>query len=284
MKVPHDGEAQASDRYDRQLRIWGEGGQARLQNAKILILGTSATLGETLRNLVLPGVGRFVVIDDAKVLLSDLSENYLVSPEDIGSFKCCAMAKWATELNPAVYGEAWALSPREYLLHYARPGRECGCNEKCPTAVKFFSSRKTGGSKVCCPPPVSEFNLVISSLMYTDDERRLLEVCSKCGTYVDPPKGSASENGGTTTNLKVFNVSRHVPFASVGSIGFFGWVRLWAGEYCLVDAKPESFVVDLRIANPFPKLLHFACSFDLDSLDDVQHCHVPFIIILIQAS
>lgn len=283
MKNPDDGEVQASERYDRQLRIWGEGGQARLQNAKVLVLGSSATLGETLRNLVLPGIGQFVVIDDAKVLLSDLSESYLVSPEDKGSFKCYAMAKWATDLNPAVYGEAWGLSPREYLLHYARPGRECGCEKKCPTAVRFSFSGNTHGSEACCPPPVSEFSLVISSLMSTEDERRLLEICSKCGSPSDPAKGSAPENCGTATNVEKFHLSRQVPLVSVGSLGFFGWVRLWAGEYCLVDTKPEASVADLRIANPFPELLQFACSFDLESLDDVQHCHVPFIVILIQA-
>ena len=43
-------------RYDRQLRLWGEHGQAAMEECSICLLNGSATGTETLKNLVLPGV------------------------------------------------------------------------------------------------------------------------------------------------------------------------------------------------------------------------------------
>lgn len=281
--------AQSSERYDRQLRIWGDGGQARLRDANILILGSSATVAEALRNLILPGVGRFVLIDDTKVLLSDLSENFLVSPEDVGDFRCRVVSKRALELNPTVYGEAWALSPHEYLIHHARPSQKGSGSEDRPRALKFSFSANRSGCDECYPPPLCAFDLVISSLICTDDERELLSICGECSTPRLPSAGEWHDGYGLTAPLKEapcerWHLSRQVPVVSVGSLGFFGWVRLCAGEYCLVDTKPENSPVDLRIANPFPELLEFASRFDLEAMDDEQHSHVPFIVILIQAS
>lgn len=45
-------------KYDRQLRLWGANGQRRLMNAHVCVLGSGATASETLKNLVLPGIGQ----------------------------------------------------------------------------------------------------------------------------------------------------------------------------------------------------------------------------------
>ena len=47
---------QKQKRYDRQLRLWGEHGQAAMEECSICLLNGSATGTETLKNLVLPGV------------------------------------------------------------------------------------------------------------------------------------------------------------------------------------------------------------------------------------
>ena len=67
-----------SDKYDRQLRLWGANGQRALMTANILLLGADAVGTETLKNLVLPGVGRFCVLDDKLVTEADLSSNFFV--------------------------------------------------------------------------------------------------------------------------------------------------------------------------------------------------------------
>jgi amyloid beta precursor protein binding protein 1 len=46
-------------KYDRQLRLWAASGQAALEDAHLLLVnaGSGVTGIETLKNLVLPGIG-----------------------------------------------------------------------------------------------------------------------------------------------------------------------------------------------------------------------------------
>ncbi|EED91129.1 predicted protein [Thalassiosira pseudonana CCMP1335] len=53
-----------TDKYDRQLRLWGASGQRALGSTLVVLVGSSACGTETLKNLVLPGVGSFLVLDD----------------------------------------------------------------------------------------------------------------------------------------------------------------------------------------------------------------------------
>jgi amyloid beta precursor protein binding protein 1 len=53
-----------SDKYDRQLRLWGASGQRALQESKIVLIHATAVGTETLKNLVLPGIGSFHIYDD----------------------------------------------------------------------------------------------------------------------------------------------------------------------------------------------------------------------------
>jgi amyloid beta precursor protein binding protein 1 len=50
------------NKYDRQLRLWGKEGQMRLASTNLLMLGAGPTATETLKNLVLPGLGSFTVV------------------------------------------------------------------------------------------------------------------------------------------------------------------------------------------------------------------------------
>jgi amyloid beta precursor protein binding protein 1 len=54
----------SDDKYDRQVRLWGAHGQRKLGTCTVIMLGTGAAGTETLKNLVLPGVGTIVVVDD----------------------------------------------------------------------------------------------------------------------------------------------------------------------------------------------------------------------------
>lgn len=56
-----------NDKYDRQLRLWGASGQKRLAESCIVLINATAAGTETLKNLVLPGIGKFHIIDDALV-------------------------------------------------------------------------------------------------------------------------------------------------------------------------------------------------------------------------
>ncbi|VDP90757.1 unnamed protein product [Echinostoma caproni] len=59
-------------RYDRQLRLWGDHGQFSIEQAKICLIRASAIGSEILKNLVLPGVGSFTIVDDCVVCEEDL--------------------------------------------------------------------------------------------------------------------------------------------------------------------------------------------------------------------
>ena len=68
------------------------------------------------------------------------------------------------------------------------------------------------------------------------------------------------------------------------STGFFGAVYIDGGLHHLIEGAASSlYPNELRILNPFPELAAFWESFDLDALDDRQHSHVPFTVVLHQA-
>ena len=57
------------DKYDRQIRLWSTAGQHALAQARVAFVGSlSAATTEILKNLVLPGIGKVVIIenDDAQ--------------------------------------------------------------------------------------------------------------------------------------------------------------------------------------------------------------------------
>lgn len=64
-------------------RIWGEQGQAALEKASICLLNCGPTGSETLKNLVLGGVGSITVVDGSKVEVGDLGNNFM------GTFSWC---------------------------------------------------------------------------------------------------------------------------------------------------------------------------------------------------
>jgi NEDD8-activating enzyme E1 regulatory subunit len=73
-----------TDKYDRQLRLWGPYGQRKLMESHILIIGADAVATETLKNLVLPGIGCFTILDDRVVQYSDLGVNFFTTSSVMG--------------------------------------------------------------------------------------------------------------------------------------------------------------------------------------------------------
>lgn len=95
-----------SARYDRQVRLWHTGGQFRLELAHVCVINGNATSAEILKNLVLPGIGEFTVVDGHKVSETDLSGNFFLEDGDIGSGLAKALCKNLCELNSEVRGHA----------------------------------------------------------------------------------------------------------------------------------------------------------------------------------
>jgi len=97
-------ESQKRRRYDRQLRMWGEHGQEALERCKLCLVNGSATGTETLKNLVLPGIGSFTVVDGAVVTARDLGNNFFLDESHIGRPRAECVTAMLQELNEHVRG------------------------------------------------------------------------------------------------------------------------------------------------------------------------------------
>ena len=93
------------DKYDRQLRLWGSAGQAALGETTAILFRATAVGTETLKNLVLPGIGRVLVVDDEASAKKGYSSNFFLTAGSDG--KCRAQLAWELlqELNEDVEGE-----------------------------------------------------------------------------------------------------------------------------------------------------------------------------------
>ncbi|PGH17081.1 hypothetical protein AJ80_04954 [Polytolypa hystricis UAMH7299] len=223
-------------KYDRQLRLWAASGQQALESSRILLVNSDGPLDsnnpavsgvagvETLKNLVLPGVGGFTIVDPAVVTESDLGVNFFVEEESLGKSRAEETCKFLLELNPDVEGD-FSSKPILDLLQDAS-----------------FLPR---------------YKLII----VTAPIRR-----STLRTICD-----------TAQQLSIPVIYTH-------SVGFYAAFSLQLPSiFPIVETHPSpESMQDLRLTNPWPELAALADQVkDLDALDDLQHGHVPYVLLLL---
>lgn len=112
-------------KYDRQLRLWAASGQQALEQSRVLLVnsdgpaaggavsgsgsgnsGTGVVGVEALKNLILPGVGGYTIVDPGVVTKSDLGVNFFVEAASVGRSRAHETDQLLRELNPDVSGEA----------------------------------------------------------------------------------------------------------------------------------------------------------------------------------
>lgn len=91
-------------KYDRQLRLWATTGQSNLEKSHICLINATSTGSEILKNLILPGIGNFTIIDDRKVTNENVSSNFFLKKQDLHKDLASAVQKNLNELNTDVYG------------------------------------------------------------------------------------------------------------------------------------------------------------------------------------
>ncbi|KAI0433657.1 hypothetical protein F5Y09DRAFT_54233 [Xylaria sp. FL1042] len=148
------GPTEKEKKYDRQLRLWAASGQAALESANILLVNSGAgTVGiETLKNLVLPGIGKFVIFDDAVVGEPDLGVNFFLDESCLGRSRSECCTRLLLELNPEVQGDWYPKNEEKLdlrdvlgssgpftLIMYTNPIRE----EDLATIEAYASQRQT---------------------------------------------------------------------------------------------------------------------------------------------
>lgn len=94
------------ERYDRQIRIWGEEGQLKIKSTTVLVVGVGGLGSAASLLLTATGFGRLILVDDGLVELSNLQRQILYTINDIGKPKVKVAAKRLRELNPHVEIEA----------------------------------------------------------------------------------------------------------------------------------------------------------------------------------
>ncbi|XP_019628819.1 PREDICTED: NEDD8-activating enzyme E1 regulatory subunit-like [Branchiostoma belcheri] len=118
LKMAATGSAKTMDKekkYDRQLRLWGDHGQAALEASRVCLVNVTATGTETLKNLILPGVGWFTIIDGGKVTGEDVGNNFFLERDSIGKSRAEVATECLLELNSDVRGDFIDENP-EHLL------------------------------------------------------------------------------------------------------------------------------------------------------------------------
>jgi amyloid beta precursor protein binding protein 1 len=83
---------------------WGHFLQKRLAEAHVCVLNAGPTGSETLKNLVLPGCGRFTLVDAKIVDESDLGNNFFLDASWLGRPRAEAVCSLLCEMNPDVVG------------------------------------------------------------------------------------------------------------------------------------------------------------------------------------
>ncbi len=92
------------ERYSRQvaLKKFGEAGQQKLSQAKVLMIGAAGLGCAALPYLAAAGVGVIGIIDDDIVTLSNLHRQPLYSMDDIGLPKAIQAAAVLSRLNSEI--------------------------------------------------------------------------------------------------------------------------------------------------------------------------------------
>lgn len=252
----------------------------------VVLLGSSACGTETLKNLVLPGVGSFLVVDDGDEVspseaatqevqkcpddlypsllqFGEQSSNFFLPPpskvggggDDDGnnkklSSKAAMACALLSELNPDVLG-----------FHYTVPSLE---------GLDYSALLE----KIKQAPPSSSSNG--SSATASSSPQKILVI-------------AADQPSTVTLPLSYECHKRSIPLLVVRSYGLLGYARIQTASpyHCITEAKKSSRIPDLRLsAWPlFEGLKNVASTVkNLDEMDDTKdHSHVPFVLVLLQA-
>ncbi|KIJ62625.1 hypothetical protein HYDPIDRAFT_182670 [Hydnomerulius pinastri MD-312] len=92
--------------YDRQIRLWGLEAQQRMRNATILVVRLRGVATEAIKNIVLAGIGKLVIVDTDEVSEEDLGAGFFFRDEDLGKKKVDAAKARIESLNPLVAVQA----------------------------------------------------------------------------------------------------------------------------------------------------------------------------------
>lgn len=213
-------------KYDRQLRLWAQDGQSRLEKSHVCLINAQPVGVEALKNLVLPGIGDFTILDSRIVQATDLEGNFFLNETHLHRNIAECLCESLSEMNPDSRGHVVLASIEEVALD-----------------ANFWE----------------QYDIVI----------------------LDEPKMTQHTSSIKRIQETLWKLA--IPLLRVSTSGFFGVLRVFHKETAVIETHDPSKIYDLRIDSPWPELQAYADSFDLPSLDDIDHAQVPSIVIFIKA-
>lgn len=119
---------QLSRASDSFYRLWAATGQSALESSRILLLSASSTGAAILKNLVLPGIGHFTVLDHRITSAADAGNNFFLDgPSSIGKPRAEEVVRLLSELNDSVEGKADTRDLKD-ILQSQDGGKEWLCS------------------------------------------------------------------------------------------------------------------------------------------------------------
>ncbi|EGC29585.1 hypothetical protein DICPUDRAFT_158804 [Dictyostelium purpureum] len=88
--------------YDRGIRLWGVDAQTKLRQSKVLFIGINSLMSEIIKNVVLVGVDKVELVEDALATYDKLACNLFLSEDSIGKTVVSEAIQKINSLNPLV--------------------------------------------------------------------------------------------------------------------------------------------------------------------------------------
>jgi len=85
--------------YSRQLYVLGHEAMKRMSASNVLIVGLKGLGVEIAKNIALAGVKSLTLYDPAPAIISDLSSQFFLHPDDVGKPRAAVTAPRVAELN-----------------------------------------------------------------------------------------------------------------------------------------------------------------------------------------
>jgi len=248
-----------NDKYDRQLRLWGASGQKSLSESCVILINATAVGTETLKNLILPGIGSFHIIDDQ-----------IVQPSFEGG------------------GEKVDPFSNFFVFNHAQEKEIIEPKSRAQVAAKNLGELNSdvNGSYTSVPSLKSaDFASLFSSIRNDNPGKILVIAADVPPTILSSIASICWQNDSQNINNEI--IRSQIPLVIVKSYGLIGTVRVQIVRHPVIESKPKNTKPDLRLMlseKIFPELHDFASrTASSKAMDNKAHGHIPFVTILLTA-
>lgn len=90
------------EKYSRQILLFGEEGQEKLKNSRVMVVGAGGLGSPISTYLAIAGVGKIILADFDSVELSNLNRQFLHHEKDIGRSKIESAKEKLLSINPGI--------------------------------------------------------------------------------------------------------------------------------------------------------------------------------------